>query len=92
MTYINPISGTAQAGSVQQEQLAADKTRQLRCQQQAKRNVAVAMDHFEHAVENAEEVAPIRDQKQRQQDTGAGSKKKKRKPDDDDVPHIDTKA
>ena len=91
MTYINPISGTAPAGAVQQEHLAADKTRQLRRQQQAKRNVAAAMDHFEHAVENAEEVAPIRDQKQREQNPGPGTNKKKKKP-DDDVPHIDTTA
>lgn len=85
MTYINPISGTAMAQAVQQEQLAADKTRQLRRQQDVKRNVAAAMDHFEHAVENTEEVAPVQDEKPRQQQ----QRRQKKKPGDDQMPHID---
>lgn len=89
MTYINPISGTAMAQAVQQEQLAVDKTRQLRRQQQAKRNVAAAIDHFEHAVENAEEVAPVQDEKPREQQQRRPSKQPKRKPGDEEMPHID---
>ncbi|QOV91864.1 hypothetical protein [Humisphaera borealis] len=92
MTYINPISGTAMAGAAQQEQLSADKTRQLRRQQQVKRNVAAASDHFEHSVENAEEVSPVQEDKRRQQQGGTGSRKKQRKPDEGDLPHIDTTA
>jgi hypothetical protein len=65
MTYINPISGTAMAAAVQQEQLATDKTRQIRRQQNAQRNAA-ATDQFEHVVENAEEVAPIHDDASRE--------------------------
>ncbi|MCW2763549.1 MAG: hypothetical protein JWR85_3750 [Marmoricola sp.] len=67
MTYINPISGTAMAAATQHEQLAADKSRQIRRQQNVTRNVA-ATDRFEPVVENAEAISPIHDEAPRQQD------------------------
>jgi hypothetical protein len=61
MTYINPISGTAMAAAVQQEQRVVDKSRQIRRQQDLKRNVA-ATDSVELVVENAEAIAPVHDE------------------------------
>lgn len=93
MTYINPISGTAMAGAVQQNQLAADKTRQIRHQQKLQRNAAAATDQFEHAVENTEEVAAIHDEQRRERPQPDPKERHKHEPDEDpeaeDHPHID---
>jgi len=61
MTYINPLAGALLTGSVAQQQAATDKTRQVRRAQAVARNVAAQSDTLDHEVENAEAVAPVRD-------------------------------
>ena len=62
MTFINPITGAALPAAQAQERLAADKVRQIRRQQVARRVTAPsAADRFEHVVESAEAVSPVGD-------------------------------
>jgi hypothetical protein len=67
MIPLNPISGAALPGAIAQQQLATDKTRHIRRQQAARRNIAAAEDNHLHTVENAEAVTPVKDEGQRQQ-------------------------
>ena len=65
MTFIHPLaSALAQSGHVQ-EQLSADKTRQVRRAQTQARNVAALTDRLEHEVENVEAPPTVQDQERK---------------------------
>jgi hypothetical protein len=91
MTPFNPISGAALPAAQAQQQLATDKTRQIRREQAARRNIATAIDHFEHAVENAEAVAEIHDEQQRQTPDRRKDRRRSKsdKGSDEEPPHLD---
>jgi len=91
MTPFNPISGAALPAAQAQQQLATDKSRQIRRQQAARRNIAAAVDQFEHAVENAEAVAEIHDEQQRQTPDRRrqGRRPKASQEETDEPPHLD---
>ncbi|HEX8916384.1 MAG TPA: hypothetical protein VF796_28795 [Humisphaera sp.] len=91
VTQFNPILGAALPGAMAQGQLAADKTRQLRRQQQAARKIAAVGDSFEHAVENVDAVTPVSDEKQREEGQGRRQSKKRRE-DPGDAPTVDVRA
>lgn len=88
MSQINPFSGYV-AGSAQvQRQQAADKDRQVRRAQQLTKNVALEDDQLEHQVESAEELKPVREQRDQDQ-----SNQQRRPPSKEkDRPRVDVKA
>ena len=96
MMYINPISAAALPGSISQQQLAADKTRQLRQQQRAVRTGS-ASDEFVAAIEHTEAVDAVHDEQGRRQ---PDARQQKHREDHDegeadgesDAPHIDIRA
>lgn len=93
MTYFNPISGAVLPGALAQQQLATEKTKQLRRTEAARRNVATGGgDHFEHTVESAEAVSPVSDEKPREEPSGKQLRRNKSKKNGDKSPHLDVKA
>jgi len=95
MTYINPISGTAMAAAAQQELSSAERSRQLKKQEAARRISVADAVHFEHAVEHAEEVSPVQDDPRRRQNHRRQPphrhpvKEGESGPSDEEPPHID---
>ena len=93
MTPFNPITGAALPAALAQQQLAADKTRQVRRQQAAQRHLAAAADAFEHTVENTEAISAIHDEQQHEQPRRQRHARRKRKAEDNasdgEPPHID---
>ena len=92
MTYINPLANALPQSFATQQQLSADKTRQIRKAQVQTRNGAAETDQFEHQVEGAEEVAAIHEEAPNKRD----SRKKKRPAQDpsagQEPEHIDLTA
>ena len=93
MTPFNPITGAALPVAQVQQQLATDKTRQVRRQQAAQRHIAAATDAFEHTVENADAISPVHDEQrhdpQDRRQNGRRQKRADQDAPDGEPPHID---
>jgi hypothetical protein len=94
MTYFNPLTGTPLQGGKVQEQLGADKARQVRRAQTVARNVAAEGDTFEHQVESTEELSAIHDEQQSKEQSNPRKHPRGQNPagEADDPPHLDVKA
>ncbi|HWB54468.1 MAG TPA: hypothetical protein VG722_09755 [Tepidisphaeraceae bacterium] len=91
MTQFNPLSGAIfQSGMVQQQQ-AADKTSQIRRNQQLEKNAALEDDQMENQVESSEEITPVDDADEQSLDQFNRRNKKPYKG-EDGKPHIDVTA
>lgn len=95
MSEITPfIASVLQSPGVQKQQ-AAEKTSQLRHQQELRRNVAAEGDRYQRVVESPEEIKPIHDERD---DARNHKRKGRRHPhdpaeaNDDPPPHLDVKA
>jgi hypothetical protein len=93
VSSINPFSGYLAAGGQVERANAADKSHQIRRQQQLSKNIAQQDDAMEHQVESSDAVTPAQDQQKPRQHQQRQSKKKGAKPKhSDDNPHVDVKA
>lgn len=95
MSEITPfIASVLQSPGVQKQQ-TAEKTSQLRRQQELRRNIAAEGDRYQRVVESPEEIKPIHDER----DDARNHKRKKRRHlqdsaenTDDLTPHLDVTA
>ncbi len=90
MSAVNPLAGAILQSVQTQRQMATEKERQVRHEQDLERNIAAEDDRFEHQVESADIVTDP-DEGQQQRDK-QNPKRKKPKKDDDDKPHVDLTA
>lgn len=94
MPYLNPLANALLQGQQSQQQLATDKTRQVRRAQVQVRATGATGDTFEHQVESTEELSPIHDEQPQKREQR--SKKRRAKRSDNDVgpsdEHLDIKA
>lgn len=95
MSEITPfIASVLQSPGVQKQQ-AAEKTSQIRRQQELRRNVAAEGDRYQRVVESPEEIKPIHDERD---DARDHRRKRQRHPphhaseDGDPPPHLDVTA
>ena len=94
MTQINPFVGSVvQASGVQRTQ-ASEKDRQLRRAADLQKNSGLPGDRFEHAVESAEAVDPVHDERKKDPKKKRPPNKKQKKPTDadDQEPRLDLTA
>ena len=91
MTDFNPLVG-ALLGSAQAQQINASKQRQIRRNQNVRKNIAAGDEPTDHQVESTEEIAAIHDGDQKQ--SPDRRKRQKQTPEDSDqgTPHIDVTA
>lgn len=95
MSEITPfIASVLQSPGVQKQQ-AAEKTSQIRRQQELRRNVAAEGDRYQRVVESPEEIKPIHDERDDARDHRR--KRQRHSPnhaseDGDPPPHLDVTA
>ena len=91
MTDFNPLAGTLLGSAQAQNQVDVEKQRQLRRQQAIRKNVAAREDGYEHQVESSEELHPVDDGEQGQNQKRHDARRD-RKDSPDEKPRIDVKA
>ena len=91
MQIINQLAAPlAQSVSIARQQ-STDKADQIRREQALRKAAATSPDSYEHQVESAEEITPIRDPERERSDQ---KQQQQKPPRDSDVepPHIDVKV
>ena len=90
MTDFNPLAGSILGSTQAQHQVDIEKQRQVRREQAIRKNIATRDDEMEHQVESSEELPPVGDEPDDQQNS---KQNPHRKPEDDGKgPHLDLTA
>lgn len=97
MSEISPFIASVLQSPVVQKQQTAEKSAQLRRQQELRRNIAAEGDRYQHVVESPEEIKPIHDERD---DDPTRQRKPRRRPanpdgtddDTDQPPRLDVTA
>ena len=92
MTYFNPLGTSLTQASATQQQLAADKNRQVRRAAAEEHTVDEKTDRLEHEVDGSEAIAPLHEDAPQRQPRKNKPKKKDTGDEEEEADHIDLKA
>ncbi len=92
MTQMNPLTGALVGALVVQPRQDAEKARQLRRQQNLKRDSSLRGDEFEHQVDSADALDGVGDRRENDQPPPRKNSAKPAKPGDEDRPRLHLSA